>query len=271
MSMQFRIEALDQHYGSSQVLRQVGLEIAPGECLAVLGRNGAGKTTLLKCVMGLIAPSAGRVLLDGADITGWSPNRRSRAGIAYVPQGREIFSELTVGENIEAAARAHGTYGTAAMAEAVSLFPVLAEMWRRPGGALSGGQQQQLAIARALVTRPRLLILDEPTEGIQPNIVAAIGPLIRQPSYEVGPDFIETLTGLDAGNARFLVPAARPDHALFDLPGYIAARLTALGVGTIDDLGLDTYADEARFFSYRRATHRGEPDYGRLIAAITLV
>ena len=103
------------------------------------------------------------------------------------------------------------------------------------------------------------------------NIVAAIGPLIRQESYEVGPDFITTLTGLDAANARFLIPAARPDHALFDLPGYIAARLTALGVGTIDDLGLDTYADEARFFSYRRATHRGEPDYGRLIAAITLV
>lgn len=103
------------------------------------------------------------------------------------------------------------------------------------------------------------------------NIVAAIGPLIRQPSYEVGPDFIATLTGLDASNDRFLIPAARPDHALFDLPGYIAARLTALGVGTIDDLGLDTYADEARFFSYRRATHRGEPDYGRLIAAITLV
>lgn len=103
------------------------------------------------------------------------------------------------------------------------------------------------------------------------NIVAAIGPLIRQESYEVGPDFIETLTGLDAGNARFLIPSARPNHALFDLPGYIAARLAGLGVGTIDDLGLDTYADEARFFSYRRATHRGEPDYGRLIAAITLV
>ncbi|WP_371346926.1 peptidoglycan editing factor PgeF [Ancylobacter sp. IITR112] len=103
------------------------------------------------------------------------------------------------------------------------------------------------------------------------NIVAAIGPLIRQESYEVGPDFIETLTGLDAFNARFLVPAARPSHAMFDLPGYIAARLTRLGVGTVDDLGLDTYADEARFFSYRRATHRGEPDYGRLIAAITLV
>lgn len=177
--MQFRIEALDQHYGSAQVLRQVGFEIAPGECLTVLGRNGAGKSTLLKCVMGLIAPTSGKVVLDGADATGWSPNRRSRAGLAYVPQGREIFSELTVGENIEAAARAHGTYGTPAMEEAIDLFPVLREMWRRPGGALSGGQQQQLAIARALVTQPKLLILDEPTEGIQPNIVAAIGEVLR--------------------------------------------------------------------------------------------
>jgi len=177
--MQFRVEALDQHYGSSQVLRHVGLEIAPGECMAVLGRNGAGKTTLLKCIMGLIAPTSGKVLLDGEDATAWSPNRRSRAGVAYVPQGREIFSELTVGENIEAAARAHGTYGTPEMEEAVSLFPVLREMWKRSGGALSGGQQQQLAIARALVTRPRLLILDEPTEGIQPNIVAAIGEVLR--------------------------------------------------------------------------------------------
>ncbi|TCK28925.1 hypothetical protein EV667_2940 [Ancylobacter aquaticus] len=103
------------------------------------------------------------------------------------------------------------------------------------------------------------------------RIVAAIGPLIRQPSYEVGPDFIGTLIGLAAGNEHFLIASARPDHAMFDLPGYIAARLATLGVGTIDDLGLDTYADEARFFSYRRATHRNEPDYGRMIAAITLV
>ncbi|MDQ0346624.1 urea ABC transporter ATP-binding subunit UrtE [Ancylobacter vacuolatus] len=179
MSMQFAVEGLDQHYGSAQVLRQIGFEIAPGECLAVLGRNGAGKSTLLKCLMGLLAPSAGRVMIDGADASGWSPHRRSRAGLAYVPQGREIFSELTVGENVEAAARAHGTYGTPAMDEAVDLFPVLREMWKRPGGALSGGQQQQLALARALVTQPRLLILDEPTEGIQPNIVALIGEVLR--------------------------------------------------------------------------------------------
>jgi urea transport system ATP-binding protein len=172
--MQFRVEGLDQHYGSAQVVRRVGFEIAPGECLAVLGRNGAGKTTLLKCLMGVLPATRGRIFVDDTEITGWSSHRRSAAGLAYVPQGREIFSELTVGENIEAAARAHGSFGTAAMDETIALFPVLTQMWRRPGGALSGGQQQQLAIARALVTQPSLLILDEPTEGIQPNLVAMI-------------------------------------------------------------------------------------------------
>ena len=172
--MRFRVEGLDQHYGSAQVLRRVGFEIAAGECVAVLGRNGAGKTTLLKSLMGVLPVTRGKVLADETEITDWSPHKRSAAGLAYVPQGREIFSELTVAENIEAAARAHGTFGTATMEEAIALFPVLKQMWRRPGGALSGGQQQQLAIARALVTKPSLLILDEPTEGIQPNLVAAI-------------------------------------------------------------------------------------------------
>jgi len=172
--VRFRVEGLDQHYGSAQVLRRVGFEIMPGECLAVLGRNGAGKTTLLKCLMGALPVTRGRVLVDESEISGWPSHRRSAAGLAYVPQGREIFPELTVGENIEAAARAHGTFGTAIMEETVALFPALKQMWRRPGGALSGGQQQQLAIARALVTKPGLLILDEPTEGIQPNLVAAI-------------------------------------------------------------------------------------------------
>jgi urea transport system ATP-binding protein len=172
--MRFRVEGVDQHYGSAQVLRRIGFEVAPGECVAVLGRNGAGKTTLLKCLMGVLPVTRGRVLIDETEITGWSSHRRSVAGLAYVPQGREIFSELTVGENIDAAARAHGTFGTATVEETITLFPILRQMWRRPGGALSGGQQQQLAIARALVTRPSLLILDEPTEGIQPNLVAAI-------------------------------------------------------------------------------------------------
>ncbi len=171
--MLFRVENLDQHYGSAQVLRRVGFEIAPGECLAVLGRNGAGKTTLLKCVMGVLPVSRGSILADEKDITDWPSHRRSAGGLAYVPQGREIFSELSIGENIQAAARAHGA-DASVVDETLALFPALKQMWRRPGGALSGGQQQQLAIARALVTKPFLLILDEPTEGIQPNIVAAI-------------------------------------------------------------------------------------------------
>jgi urea transport system ATP-binding protein len=177
--MRFRVEALDQHYGSAQVLRGVSFEIPPGECFAVLGRNGAGKTTLLKCIAGILAPTRGAIMLDGAEISGWPTHRRSRTGIAYVPQGREIFSELTVRENIEAAARAHGSLRDGTVEETVALFPILRDMWRRPGGALSGGQQQQLAIARALVTKPKLLILDEPTEGIQPNIVAAMRDVIE--------------------------------------------------------------------------------------------
>jgi urea transport system ATP-binding protein len=175
--MQLEISGLDQHYGSAQVLRDVSFTVADGACVAVLGRNGAGKTTLLKCIMGLLDPSAGTIRLDGADITAWPTHRRSRAGIAYVPQGREIFADLTVGDNLRAAARPHGS-GTADIDEAVSLFPILREMWGRGGGQLSGGQQQQLAIARALVTRPRLLILDEPTEGIQPSIVTRIEEVI---------------------------------------------------------------------------------------------
>ena len=175
--MQLDVSGLVQHYGSAQVLRDVMLTVPSGACVAVLGRNGAGKTTLLRCIMGLLAPSAGTVRLDGVDITNWPTHRRSRAGIAYVPQGREIFADLTVGDNLRAAARPHGAAGPQ-IDEAVALFPVLREMWGRGGGQLSGGQQQQLAIARALVTRPRLLILDEPTEGIQPSIVSRIEDVI---------------------------------------------------------------------------------------------
>lgn len=175
--MQLEIDGVDQHYGSAQVLRSVSFRVPDGACVAVLGRNGAGKTTLLRCVMGLLPPTSGAIRLDGTDITGWPTYRRSRAGIAYVPQGREIFPDLTIGENLRAAARPHGS-GGAEIDEAVSLFPVLREMWGRRGGQLSGGQQQQLAIARALVTKPRMLILDEPTEGIQPSIVQRIEEVI---------------------------------------------------------------------------------------------
>jgi urea transport system ATP-binding protein len=172
------VEGLDQHYGSAQVLRGIGLAVEPGACLAVLGRNGAGKTTLLRCLTGLIPESGGRIALDATDLTRLSPDRRARAGLAYVPQGREIFPDLTVAENLRVAARAHGLERTDAVEEAVGLFPALRGLWQRPGGNLSGGQQQQLAIARALATRPRALLLDEPTEGIQPSIVTAIEAVI---------------------------------------------------------------------------------------------
>ncbi|WP_264048081.1 urea ABC transporter ATP-binding subunit UrtE [Methylobacterium flocculans] len=173
------VTGLDQHYGSAQVLRNVGVSVAPGTCLAVLGRNGAGKTTLLRCLTGLIPVSRGTIRLDGGDITRLPPDRRARAGLAIVPQGREIFADLSVAENLRVAARAHGLERGSAVEEAAALFPALRDLWHRPGGNLSGGQQQQLAIARALATRPRILLLDEPTEGIQPSIVSAIEGVIE--------------------------------------------------------------------------------------------
>ena len=170
-------------------------------------------------------------------------------------------------ERPKADAVATATHGIAAAVSIADCGPVLfAEPEARVVGAAHAGWKG--AVGGVLdATLARMEQLGARRE----RVVAAIGPLIRQESYEVGPDFIDTLTGLDARNDRFLAASARANHAMFDLPGYIAARLSALGVGTIDDLGLDTYADEARFFSYRRATHRGEPDYGRLVAAITLV
>jgi len=176
--MLLEIEGLDQHYGSAQVLRGVSLAVADGTCTAVLGRNGAGKTTLLRCLLGLIPASGGRIRFDGADIAGWPPSRRARAGIGYVPQGREIFADLSVAENLAVPLRGHGIADRTGVDEVCATFPVLRTMWRRRGGDLSGGQQQQLAIARALLGRPRLLVLDEPTEGIQPNIVQAIEAVI---------------------------------------------------------------------------------------------
>ncbi len=168
------IARLDHRYGSAQSLRGVSLEIGRGQCLALLGRNGAGKTTLLRCLVGLLAPSGGRMLLDGQDIGAWPSFRRARGGIGYVPQGREIFTGLSVGENLLIAAKSHGMRDGAALDEVCALFPVLRTMWRRRGGDLSGGQQQQLAIGRALMGRPSLLVLDEPTEGIQPSVVKSI-------------------------------------------------------------------------------------------------
>lgn len=174
------VEQLNQYYGAAHTLRGVSLSLQKGECLALLGRNGVGKTTLLKCLMGVLPVARGKVDLDGRDITRLKPHQRAELGIAYVPQGREIFARLTVEENLlMGMAVKPGRQASTIRGEVFELFPVLREMLHRRGGDLSGGQQQQLAIARALLADPRLIILDEPTEGIQPSIIKDIGKVIR--------------------------------------------------------------------------------------------
>ena len=172
------VNGLNQYYGGSHILRNVGFEARIGEVTVVLGRNGVGKTTLLKSLMGVVPVKAGTVTLGGVDITRATPYERVRLGVGYVPQGREIFSRLTVEDNLRMGL-AVKPGSSPIPAELFELFPVLKQMIKRRGGDLSGGQQQQLAIARALAAAPKLLILDEPTEGIQPSIIKDIGRVIR--------------------------------------------------------------------------------------------
>lgn len=185
-----KIEGLNQYYGSSHVLRQVNLQISDGGCTVLLGRNGVGKTTLLRCLMGLLPIRSGQVMFGAQDVSSWTPEARAQAGMGYVPQGREVFPELTVRENLQvgeftAGRRRRRTDSHVSSRlpmhtyeDVVNLFPVLKSMGHRLAGNLSGGQQQQLAIARALLTQPSLLVLDEPTEGIQPSIVQEIQAVI---------------------------------------------------------------------------------------------
>lgn len=179
--MLLTVNQLSQHYGSARALDGVSFSVAKDSCTAILGRNGAGKTTLLQTLMGIMPASSGRISLEGEDISSTPSHRRARCGLGYVPQGREIFADLSVGQNIEIILRNHRVSDPEGLREEIlTLFPVLGEMWHRRGGDLSGGQQQQLAIGRALASRPKLLILDEPTEGIQPSIVQAIEDTIRE-------------------------------------------------------------------------------------------
>jgi urea transport system ATP-binding protein len=178
------VEGLDVAYGESQVLWSVGFDVAAGELVCLMGRNGVGKTTLLKTAMGLLPARRGRVVFDGADITSWPSDRRARAGIGYVPQGREIFPHLTVEENLRLALLGCGRAG--GIDEALELFPALTLLLARKGGVLSGGEQQMLAIGRALLTKPKLLMLDEPTEGIQPSIILEIEEALRRIKRELG-------------------------------------------------------------------------------------
>ena len=175
-----QVEQVNQYYGAAHTLRGVSLSVAKGECVTLLGRNGVGKTTLLKCLMGVLPVARGSVTWNGRDITRLKPHRRAARGIAYVPQGRDIFARLTVEENLMMGmATLSGREAARISGEVYELFPVLKEMLGRRGGDLSGGQQQQLAIARALLARPQLIILDEPTEGIQPSIIKDIERVIR--------------------------------------------------------------------------------------------
>ena len=172
------VRAIDLHYGAAQILRGVSLVAEPGKVTCVLGRNGVGKTSLLRALVGQHPVSKGTITFEDSDITGLKPFQRARRGIAYVPQGREIFPLLTVEENLKTGFAPLKRAERNIPDDVFSLFPVLADMLGRRGGDLSGGQQQQLAIGRALVMRPRLLLLDEPTEGIQPSIIKDIGRAI---------------------------------------------------------------------------------------------
>ncbi|MGZ5269028.1 MAG: urea ABC transporter ATP-binding subunit UrtE [Ramlibacter sp.] len=172
------VRGVHQYYGGSHILRDVSLEAVRGQVTVILGRNGVGKTTLLKSIMGLVPIKSGAIELEGRPIQQWTPYQRARAGIGFVPQGREIFARLTVEENLRMGLASRPA-GTPIPPELFELFPVLRQMLGRRGGDLSGGQQQQLAIARALAAGPKVLVLDEPTEGIQPSIIKDIGRVIR--------------------------------------------------------------------------------------------
>jgi urea transport system ATP-binding protein len=173
------IKGLNVSIGGSRILREVTFDVPDNQVLCLMGRNGVGKTTTLRSIMGLRKPNSGSVEMNGSNITRWNSENRVRAGIGYVPQGREIFPKLTVLENLQISQTALGKKSPEQFERVFTLFPVLKQMLHRKGGVLSGGQQQQLAIGRALLTEPKLLILDEPTEGIQPSIIDQIGDAIK--------------------------------------------------------------------------------------------
>ncbi len=217
-------------YGLSRVLFGISFDIAAGECVCLLGRNGVGKTTTMRSVMGLLRPTSGHVLWKGADIAGWAPYRVARAGIGFVPEDRRVFAELTVWENLDIAARAARRPGHWDIVAVYRLFPKLEELRNRPGGYLSGGEQQMLTIARTLMGNPELLLLDEPSEGLAPLVVEALLDNIRELKAqgltillaEQGVDFSLALADrvyvLEKGTIRYSGPAAelRDDPALRD-------------------------------------------------------
>lgn len=180
------IRGVSTGYGKVSVVNDIDVSVRPGEWVSIVGNNGAGKTTLLKSVVGLLPTTGGSITFDGVDVTRVAPNKRIRMGMAFVPQGQQSFGQMTVDENLRVVADRYGAEAQSRYDEAMEAFPVLREFADRRAGLLSGGQRQQLSIARALITRPKLMILDEPTEGIQPNIVAEIQRSIRSMAEDKG-------------------------------------------------------------------------------------
>jgi len=226
MSNILELKSVEAAYDQSVILRGVDLEIPPNSIVSLLGRNGVGKTTTLKTIMGLVKETAGSIDLDGADITTLKPENRARLGIGYVPQGRDIFPTMTVWENLKVSLSIYGKESEERLDEVFELFPVLKEMLKRKGGVLSGGQQQQLAIGRALLTRPKVLVLDEPTEGIQPSIIDQIEDAILylKKTYDMSILLVEQyLDFAKAVSDRF----------------YIMDRGAMLTGGSIDELSED--------------------------------
>ncbi len=222
-----KVSDVSVSYGKSQVVHNVSFQIEDDEKLVILGRNGVGKTTLLKSIIGLLGTNTGSICLDDINLTKMKPYERSRRGIAYVPQGREIIPQLTVKENLELGALSHHVDFDKKAEEIFSYFPVLTQHLKRKGGVLSGGQQQQLAIARALMSDPKILILDEPTEGIQPNIVSEIAGILTRYHNEKNVPMIVV-----EQNLRFAKKLG--DRFLIMQKGVICAQ------GTMDELTEET-------------------------------
>jgi len=212
-----KLTAVETDIGGSRILRGVNLEVHAGEVVALMGRNGVGKTTTLKSITGVLPVRTGEILFDGQPIQKLSIDARARAGIGYVPQGRDIFPHLTVEENLHIGLVVHrrrGAEAREALARVYELFPVLKDMLSRKGGVLSGGQQQQLAIGRALLTKPKLLILDEPTEGIQPSIIDQIGDTLKKLTTPAPPSEALEQAGVAVAEIKNAVQELKKEHAL---------------------------------------------------------
>jgi urea transport system ATP-binding protein len=256
MSALLQLSSVETDIGGSRILRGVTLEVNAGEVVALMGRNGVGKTTTLKSITGVLPVRAGTITFDGQPLNKMSIDARARAGIGYVPQGRDIFPHLTIEENLHVGLVVHGRKGVEArqmLDRIYTLFPVLKEMLSRKGGVLSGGQQQQLAIGRALLTKPKLLILDEPTEGIQPSIIDQIGDTLKKLKAPAAPAAVLAAAEDDVAQIKQAVQSLKEEHALaillveqyVDFCREVADRFYAMDRGAVTISGpIATLTDE---------------------------